>query len=108
MAESEGGMIPNEARLQPLRGDTSDEFQRAVAHFGTRLRRAAEKIARGDLDLAEDLYAAAVTQLWEHDPARFDEDDEAYLWTSMINQMLMARRGGTADPTRAPLALRFR
>jgi len=95
--------------FQPLRGDTAGEFERAVAHFGERLRRAAEKVARGDLDLAEDLYQVAITQLWEHDPARFDDDDEAYLWTSMVNRMLMARRDHKeGDPTRPPLALRFR
>ena len=103
-------MIPNEPTriFQPLRGDTARAFERAVAHFGHRLRRAAVKIARGNLDVAEDLYAAAIARLWELDPSRFDEDDEAYLWTSMINQMLMARRELAADPTRAPLALRFR
>lgn len=103
-------MIPNETTrvFQPLRGDTAGEFELAVAHFGKRLRRAADKIAHGDLDVAEDLYGAAITLLWEHDPSRFDEADEAYLWTSMVNAMLMARREGATDPTRAPLALRFR
>lgn len=95
--------------LQPLRGDTAGELERAIAHFGTRLRHAAEKVARGNLDLAEDLYQVAITQLWEHDPSRFDDDDEAYLWTAMVNRMLMARRDKEeGDPTRPPLALRFR
>jgi len=95
--------------FQPLRGDKAGEFERAIAHFGKRLRRAAEKVAHGDLDLAEDLYKVAITQLWEHDPSRFDDDDEAYLWTSMVNRMLMARRDNEeGDPTRPPLALRFR
>jgi DNA-directed RNA polymerase specialized sigma24 family protein len=103
-------MMPDESTrvFEPLRGDTARAFERAVTHFGHRLRRAARKIAHGDLDVAEDLYAAAIARLWEHDPSRFDEDDEAYLWTSMINQMLMARRDNAGDPTRAPLALRFR
>ena len=103
-------MIPDESTraFQPLRGDTARAFERAVAHFSERLRRAARKIADGDRDVAEDLYAAAIAQLWEHDPSRFDEDDEAYLWTSMINQMLMARRERAGDPMRPPLALRFR
>jgi DNA-directed RNA polymerase specialized sigma24 family protein len=103
-------MIPDESTriFQPLRGDTERAFERAVTHFDERLRHAARKIAHGDRDVAEDLYAAAIAQLWEHDPSRFDEDDEAYLWTSMINQMLMARRGNAGDPTRPPLALRYR
>lgn len=95
--------------FQPLRGDTTGELERAIAHFNRRLRRAAEKVAKGDLDLAEDLYQVAIAQLWEHDPSRFDDDDEAYLWTSMVNRMLMARRDKEeGDPTRPPLALRFR
>jgi DNA-directed RNA polymerase specialized sigma24 family protein len=95
--------------FQPLRGDTAGEFEGAIAHFGKRLRRAAEKVAKGNLDLAEDLYQVAITQLWELDPSRFDDDDEAYLWTAMVNRMLMARRDNEeGDPTRPPLALRFR
>lgn len=104
-------MIANDAprMFQPLRGDTAGQFERAVARFRDRLRRAAEKIARGDLDMAEDLYGVAIAQLWEHDPSRFDEDDEAYLWSAMVNGMLTARRDESAvDPTRAPYALRFR
>ncbi|MFL5615413.1 MAG: sigma factor [Gemmatimonadaceae bacterium] len=100
---------PTSRIFQPLRGDTAGELERAITHFDGRLRRAAEKLARGNLDLAEDLYQVAITQLWEHDPSRFDADDEAYLWTAMVNRMLMARRDKEeGDPTRPPLALRFR
>jgi DNA-directed RNA polymerase specialized sigma24 family protein len=92
--------------FQPLRGNTVGELEAAIAHFNGRLRRAARAIADDDADLAEDLYQAAITQLWELDPARFDEDDEPYLWRSMVNQMLKGRRE-IEDPTRAPLALRI-
>jgi hypothetical protein len=105
-------MMPDESApprgVQPLRGDTARAFERAVEHFGKRLRLAARKIAHGERDVAEDLYAAAIAQLWELDPSRFDEDDEAYLWTSMIYRMLTARSERAGDPMRPPLALRFR
>jgi len=95
--------------FQPLRGNTILELQLAIERLGPRLRRAARTIANGDADLAEDFYQAAITELWEHDPSRFDDDDEAYLWTAMVNRMLMARRDHKeGDPTRPPLALRFR
>ena len=93
--------------FQPLRGDTAGELALAIARFDGRLRRAARAIAVADNDLAEDLYQLAITQLWELDPARFDRDDDGYLWESMVNRMLMARRAGQGHPTRPPLALRF-
>lgn len=95
--------------FRPLRGNTAGELERTMMRFNTRIRRVARMIANGDADLAEDLYEAAMTQLWELDPARFDADDDGYLWQSMIRRMLNARRNGERpDPTRPPLALRFR
>src|SRR5436309_1766426 len=101
-------LVLTNARFQPLRGDTTGELQLVIARLDDRLRRAARTIAEGDRDLADDLYEVAVTQLWEMDPSRFDQDDEGYLWRSMVNRMLNARRDDGGDPTRAPLALRFR
>jgi len=95
------------APFQPLRGNTIGELQLTIASFETRLRRAAQVLAEGETALAEDLYQAAITQLWEHDPSRFDLEDDGYLWQSMINRMLMARRADGGNPTRPPLALRF-
>jgi len=100
--------IGTNARFQPLRGNTAREFERAVERFKKRLRLAAQRVAEGNIDLAEDLYQVAITHLYELDPARFDADDEAYLWRSMVHRMLNARRGDDRDPTRAPMALRFR
>jgi DNA-directed RNA polymerase specialized sigma24 family protein len=94
-------------RFQPLRGDTAGALHLAIARFDRHLRRAAEKLARGDIDVANDLYQVAITHLWELDPARFDRDDEGYLWKSMVSRMLNARRNNQRDPTRPPLALRF-
>jgi hypothetical protein len=94
--------------FQPLRGNTSGALELAIARFESRLRRAAKVLARGDRHLAKDFYEVAITELWELDPARFDHDDEGYLWQAMINRMLMARRDvRRPDPTRPPLALRF-
>ena len=93
--------------FQPLRGNTDGALELAIAHFGPRLRHAARKIAKGDLDVADDLYQRAITQLWMLDPSRFDEDDDGYVWRSMVSRMLNARRDAERDPTRAPLAKRF-
>jgi len=94
--------------FQPLRGNTTLELELAVERLRPRLRRAARAIAEGDSDLAKDFYQIAIAHLWELDPARFDDDDAAYLWRALVNRMLNARRdGGENDPTRAPLALRF-
>lgn len=93
---------------QPLRGNTIGELNRAIERFEKRLWRAARLIAGGDKDRAEDLYQMAITELWELDPARFDAEDDGYLWQAMMKRMLMARReDAKADPTRPPLALRF-
>jgi len=79
-----------------------------IARFEAPLRHAARKLAGGDKDLAKDFYQLAITELWELDPARFDRDEDGYLWQSMINRMLMARREiRKGEPTRPPLALRF-
>jgi hypothetical protein len=97
------------SRFQPLRGNTELELELAIQRLGPRLRRAARAVARGDVQLAADFYQLAITHLWELDPARFDNDDEAYLWRALVNHMLNARRDREeGDPTRAPLALRFR
>ena len=95
------------ASFKPLRGNTVGAFELAIARFERRLRYAARVVAGGDRDLAKDFYQAAITQLWELDPARFDEDDDGYLWQAMMNRMLKARGAGEGDPTRPPLALRF-
>jgi DNA-directed RNA polymerase specialized sigma24 family protein len=95
--------------FQPLRGNTILELQLAIQRLGPRLRRAARTIANGDADLAEDFYQAAITELWELDPARFDDDDAGFLWRALVNRMLKSRRDNEeGDPTRPPLALRFR
>ena|SRR5690242_6177277 len=99
--------IKSAAPFRPLRGDTNGALQNAIGQLKSRLRRAARKIAVRDLDWAEDLYQLAITHLWELDPARFDSDDEGFLWTALINRMLMARRADDGNPTRPPLALRF-
>ena len=95
--------------FQPLRGNTILALQLAIERLGPRLRRAARTIANGDADLTEDFYQAAITELWELDPARFDDDDAGYLWQALVNRMLKSRRDKEeGDPTRPPLALRFR
>ena len=95
--------------FQPLRGNTALELELAIERLGPRLRRAARAVANGDADLAADFYQLAITHLWELDPSRFDDDDAAYLWRALVNRMLNARRDGEeGDPTRPPLALRFR
>lgn len=95
--------------FRPMRGSTRLELELAIERLGPRLRRAARAIAEGDAQLAADFYQIAVTHLWELDPSRFDEDDAAYLWRALVNRMLNARRDGEeGDPTRPPLALRFR
>ena len=93
--------------FQPLRGDTAGELKLAIARFDSRLRHAAWVMAEGDNDVAEDLYQIAITHLWELDPARFDRDDDGYLWQSIIRQMGKGRRADDGDPLRPPLALRF-
>ena len=95
------------ASFQPLRGSTVGALELAIARFERRLRHAARVVAAGDRDVAEDFYQAAIDELWELDPARFDTDDDGYLWQAMMNRMLKSRRGGEGDPTRPPLALRF-
>src|SRR5437867_733273 len=95
------------AAFLPLRGDTVGALELAIARFEKRLRRAAEVLANGDLDLAEDIYSVAITHLWELDPARFDHEDDGYLWRSMMSRMLNAHRDYERDPSRPPLALRF-
>lgn len=103
-------MNPAQTRpaFQPLRGDTVGELKNAIARFDRRLRYAARVIAAWDVDLAEDYYQLAITELWELDPARFDPDDDGYLWQAMVNRMLKARRdGGRGDPSRQPVFLRF-
>ena len=80
------------APLHPLRGYTVRALEASIARLEYRLRLAAEMIAFGDLDLADDLYQAAIAHLWELDPSRYEEDDEAYLWRSMLNEMKNARR----------------
>ena len=95
--------------FQPLRGNTTLALELAIERLRPRLRHAARAIANGDAHAAADFYQLAITHLWELDPARFDEDDAAYLWRALVNRMLNARRDGEeGDPTRAPLALRFR
>lgn len=94
--------------FRPLRGDTIGELERATKRFDKRLRRAARIIAGDDRDYAADLYQAAMTELWELDPARFDPDEDGYLWQSMINRMLMVQRvARRVDPTRPPWAVRI-
>ena len=95
------------ARFQPLRGNTVGELELAIERVGERLRRAARAVAEGDLDLADDFYQIAIMQLWELDPSRFEDDDENYLWRSMVNRMIDGRRAEAGDPRRPPLALRF-
>ena len=95
------------ASFKPLRGSTDGALVLAIERFKRRLWYAARVLAGGDRDLAKDFYQAAITQLWELDPARFDEDDDGYLWRSMMNRMLNAQRGEGGDPMRSPLALRF-
>lgn len=97
------------APFQPLRGNTAGALKLAIERFEQRLRHAARLISRGDIDMAEDFYQIATAELWELDPARFESSEDGYLWQSMVNRMLMARRDREeGDPTRPPLALRFR
>ena len=94
--------------FQPLRGNTVGELEKAIAHFHQRLRHTARSIAGGDADLAKDMYQIAITHLWELDPSRFDDSDEAYVWRSLVTRMLMVRRDNEKpNPTRPPFALRF-
>ena len=95
------------APFEPLRANTVGALELATARLEKRLRRAARAITEGDLDQAEDLYTLAVTHLWELDPSRFDEDDDGYLWRSLVNCMVSARRKDEGNPTRPPFALRF-
>jgi DNA-directed RNA polymerase specialized sigma24 family protein len=96
------------AAFQPLRGNTVGALERAIARFERRLWRAARLIAGGDTDVAEDLYQVAIAELWELDPARFDHDDDGYLWRAMIKRMLKAKRDDARrHPIRPPLALRL-
>lgn len=95
--------------FQPLRGNTALELELAIERLGPQLRRAARAIANGNADVAKDFYQLAITHLWELDPSRFDDDDAAYVWRALVNRMLNACRDGEeGDPTRPPLALRFR
>jgi DNA-directed RNA polymerase specialized sigma24 family protein len=103
-------MKPGErgAAYKPLRGNTVVALERAVERFERRLRRAARLIAGGDADAANDLYQLAITELWELDPARFDPDDDGYLWQAMMKRMLKAYRDDArSNPIRPPVALRF-
>ena len=94
--------------FQPLRGNTDGALRLAIARFNERLRDEARSLAKGDRDLADDFYQAALAELWELDPSRFDSDDDGYLWQAMMHRMLKARRAREGDPTRPPFALRFR
>lgn len=93
--------------FRPLQGSTVGALELAIARFERRLRYASRVVAAGDRDLAEDFYQAAIAELWEVDPARFDTDDDGYLWQVMMNRMLKSRRGNEGNPTRPPLALRI-
>jgi DNA-directed RNA polymerase specialized sigma24 family protein len=96
------------AAFKPLRGNTEVALERAVARFERRLWRAARLIAGGDSDVAEDLYQVAITELWELDPARFDREDDGYLWQAMMKRMLKAQRDDARrNPIRPPVALRI-
>jgi DNA-directed RNA polymerase specialized sigma24 family protein len=96
------------AAFQPLRGNTVVALERAVARFERRLRCAARLIAGGDAAYAKDLYQVAITELWELDPARFDPDEDGYLWQAMMNRMLKAQRDDARrNPIRPPVALRL-
>src|SRR5437762_11431518 len=98
--------VRKKSAFQPLRGNTVGELEVAIERFDKRLRRAARVVSGGDIDQAEDFYQVAISELWELDPARFDCDDDGYLWQAMMKRMLMARRDAEkADPTRPPLAL---
>jgi DNA-directed RNA polymerase specialized sigma24 family protein len=94
--------------FRPLRGNTVGELERSIVRFERRLRRAARLIAGGDTDYAKDLYQVAITELWELDPARFDPDEDGYLWQAMMKRMLKAYRDDArSNPIRPPVALRF-
>ena len=96
------------AAFQPLRGNTVGALERAIERFERRLWRAARLIAGGDNDAAEDLYQVATAELWELDPARFEPDDDAYLWQAMMKRMLKAHRDDRRrNPIRPPVALRL-
>ena len=103
----------NPARIkpafQPLRGNTARALELAIARFERRLRYVARLIAEGDKEHAKDLYEVAITELWELDPARFDTDDDGYLWQAMTRRMFTAHRDHLRNnPIRPPVALRLR
>jgi DNA-directed RNA polymerase specialized sigma24 family protein len=80
------------ALFHPLRGSTLGALKLSIVRYEDRLQHSAQAIAGGELDVADDLYQAAVIQLWELDPSRYDEDDEAYIWICMVNEMRKALR----------------
>ena len=100
--------IKRGAAFLPLRGNTVGALERAIERFERRLWRAARLIAGADKDVAEDLYQVAIAELWELDPARFDADDDAYLWQAMMKRMLKTHRDDMRrNPIRPPAALRL-
>jgi DNA-directed RNA polymerase specialized sigma24 family protein len=69
----------------------SERALRAAARaFSPRLQVAARKIARGNLDLADDLEQEALIRLWELDPTRFDyanAEDRLFIHRALVNRM---------------------
>jgi DNA-directed RNA polymerase specialized sigma24 family protein len=54
------------------------------------LRSIAMSLANDDEDFADDLTQEAFIKLWELDPSRFDEADQAYLKRALVTRMLDA------------------
>ena len=52
------------------------------------MRSIAMRLADKDADFAEDLLQEAFIHLWQLDPSRFDEEDQAYLKKALWARML--------------------
>ena len=89
------------------RDRSARELEFAVARFEAPLRRAARRVAEGDMELAENLYQVATTGLWELDAPHYVPGDEYYLWRQLIGSMRRYYRNNVQrDVTRSRRWLR--
>ena len=69
-----------------------DQFHRYYDEWKARIRNQARKIARGDLDLADDLAQEAFWKLSEFDTTKIVNSAPGYLWRTLYDHMLFVYR----------------
>ena len=79
-------MRPN-GRLEVVDADVERGFAEAVRRLRPFVLSRANRLAGGDRDVARDLAQQAWIKLWELDPLRFDDEDEAYVRSALANHM---------------------